>query len=122
VFKKLHTIFVVGGVKISATFLTVARSMYSPSRLLFARNLVLAIANGLITLVILLIAPLGLAAVIINTLLVACSTFMLSVFGDVVVRWLLQGTNPHGLPTNANPNVGITPQTSHQPTQRPDRW
>ncbi|WP_228024218.1 CRISPR-associated protein Csx18 [Synechocystis salina] len=96
--------------------------MYSPSRLLFARNLVLAIANGLITLVILLIAPLGLAAVIINTLLVACSTFFLSIFGDAAVRWLLQGTNPHGLSATANRNADIEPQTSHQPTQRPDRW
>ncbi|MFS8911527.1 CRISPR-associated protein Csx18 [Synechococcus sp. H60.3] len=39
------------------------------------RNFVTATINGLITLVILLIAPLGLAAVITNTILVAIASF-----------------------------------------------
>jgi hypothetical protein len=45
--------------------------MHLSSRGTQVRNLSVAVANGSITLIILLIAPLGLAAVIINTLLEA---------------------------------------------------
>jgi hypothetical protein len=44
--------------------------------------------NGGITLIILLIAPLGLAAVIINTLLVAVSTYIVASAADRVILWL----------------------------------
>jgi Na+/serine symporter len=44
--------------------------MYISPRAAKVRNVLVSAANGSITLIILLIAPLGLAAVIINTLLV----------------------------------------------------
>lgn len=53
------------------------------------RNVAVAAVNGTITLIVLLIAPLGLAAVLINTLLVTASTFLVSTLMDFVVRWLL---------------------------------
>jgi hypothetical protein len=52
------------------------------------RNVLLAGTNGAITLVILLIAPLGLAAVIINTLLVTAATFITGYVSDWVIVFL----------------------------------
>jgi hypothetical protein len=52
------------------------------------RNALVAISNGSITLVILLIAPLGLAAVIINTLLVTVVTYAVSSIVDRIIVWL----------------------------------
>jgi hypothetical protein len=62
--------------------------MYSSSRSNQVRNLSVAAVNGIITLVILLIAPLGLAAVIINTALVTIATYFSSIAADRVVRYL----------------------------------
>lgn len=53
------------------------------------RNALVAIFNGGITLIILLIAPLGLAAVIVNTLLITASTYIVACLADWVVVWLL---------------------------------
>jgi len=63
-------------------------SMYISSRAAIARNIAVSAINGLITLIILLIAPLGLAAVIINTLLVTLSSFAIATAGDRITRWL----------------------------------
>lgn len=63
--------------------------MYLTMRAAFIRNVIAAASNGVITLVLLLIAPLGLAAVIVNTALVTISTFLVCTGGDWVVRWLL---------------------------------
>ncbi len=52
------------------------------------RNLVLAAVNGSVTLIILLIAPLGLAAVIINTLLVTASTWFVATVCDRIIVYL----------------------------------
>jgi hypothetical protein len=52
------------------------------------RNLFLSIVNGSVTLIILLIAPLGLAAVIINTILVAAATFLTASVSDRIVLFL----------------------------------
>lgn len=68
--------------------------MYLSNRAMFTRNVAAAIANGSITLVILLIAPLGLAAVMINTLLVTASTFLVCGVMDGVTVWLLKASNP----------------------------
>lgn len=68
--------------------------MYFSQRALWVRNGAAACVNGAITLVILLIAPLGLAAVIINTILVMVSTLVMGVAMDRVVVWLLQGQAP----------------------------
>jgi hypothetical protein len=63
-------------------------NMYVNNRSLLVRNLALATANGGITLVILLIAPLGLAAVIINTVLITISTFVTATAADRVIKYL----------------------------------
>ncbi len=52
------------------------------------RNLVTAVINGSITLAILLIAPLGLAAVITNTILVAIASFFSGALAEIVMDLL----------------------------------
>ncbi|MEB3190423.1 MAG: CRISPR-associated protein Csx18 [Snowella sp.] len=68
--------------------------MLARQRLLFIRNLAIALVNGLFTLIILLIAPLGLLAVIVNTFLVIVASFFVGMVGDQVIRWLLAGFDP----------------------------
>lgn len=63
--------------------------MYTSNRAQQLRNGLVAITNGSITLIILLIAPLGLAAVIINTLLVTVSSYVISSVADRIIIWLL---------------------------------
>ena len=63
--------------------------MNTSFRAIQLRNGLVSISNGAITLVILLIAPLGLAAVIVNTLLVTVATYAVSSVGDRIVGWLL---------------------------------
>ncbi|QQE67390.1 hypothetical protein GFS31_41030 (plasmid) [Leptolyngbya sp. BL0902] len=65
--------------------------MYVTMRAALVRNAVVSVFNGGITLAILLIAPLGLAAVIANTLLVAASTLVMTTAGDGVVYFLQGG-------------------------------
>jgi hypothetical protein len=62
--------------------------MYLSSRAAQVRNLSVATINGSITLVILLIAPLGLTAVIINTLLVTVASYVTATAADGIVRYL----------------------------------
>jgi hypothetical protein len=62
--------------------------MYITSRASTIRNFSLAVVNGTITLIILLIAPLGLSAVIFNTFLVTVATFFASLVTDQIVRYL----------------------------------
>jgi hypothetical protein len=62
--------------------------MYISSRAALVRNLAVAILNGSITLIILLIAPMGLAGVITNTLLITVSSFFNACLGDGLVRFL----------------------------------
>ncbi|MCT0224002.1 CRISPR-associated protein Csx18 [Synechococcus sp. CS-1328] len=59
--------------------------MTRPSLLVHA---VVAGVNGLISLTLLLIAPLGLATVITLTLLLTLSTFLGGLSGEGVLRWL----------------------------------
>lgn len=68
--------------------------MYINKRSQLVRNITLAIANGSITLIILLIAPLGLAAVIINTVLITISTFVTATASDKIVRYLQPSQQP----------------------------
>lgn len=58
------------------------------------RNIAVAAVNGIITLTLLLIAPLGLFAVVVNTILVTASTFFVSTLADIVVVWLLAPSRP----------------------------
>lgn len=62
--------------------------MYISSRTALVRNASVSIVNGSITLIILLIAPLGLMAVIINTLLVTISTYAVTTVADRVIAFL----------------------------------
>ena len=62
--------------------------MHLSTRAAVVRNLSTAIVNGAITLTLLLIAPLGLAAVIGNTFLVTTASFFVGTFADMVVDWL----------------------------------
>jgi hypothetical protein len=71
--------------------------MYLSSRAIFIRNLIVSGVNGAITLILLLIAPLGLAAVLTNTVLIAASTFATCSLGDLVVGWLLHSRIPSSL-------------------------
>ena len=61
------------------------------------RNAVAAVANGGISLTILLIAPLGLFAVVINTVLIMISTYGVLAVSDRVLAYLQQGNNSQGL-------------------------
>lgn len=62
--------------------------MYISSRVALVRNLSVSLFSGIVTLVILLIAPLGIVAVVINTLLITITTFIVGTVGDRVVTFL----------------------------------
>jgi hypothetical protein len=62
--------------------------MYISRRSATLKNVSVSTVNGSITLVILLIAPLGLAAVVINTLLVTVATYFVCNMADRIVLWL----------------------------------
>ncbi|MBV8885487.1 MAG: hypothetical protein JO235_16035 [Chroococcidiopsidaceae cyanobacterium CP_BM_RX_35] len=62
--------------------------MYLSPRAAQVRNIAVAAVNGAITLIILLIAPLGLAAVIFNTLLVTVASYATAIAADRVVQFL----------------------------------
>jgi hypothetical protein len=59
--------------------------IYLSPRAAQLRNSLVATTTGSITLIILLIAPLGLAAVIINTLLVTATTYGISQTADRII-------------------------------------
>lgn len=77
--------------------------MYISTRAQRLRNMMVALSTGSITLIILLIAPLGLAAVIINTLLVTVATYAVSSVADRVIAWLLPPTQAELL-SQSHPN------------------
>jgi hypothetical protein len=77
--------------------------MYLSSRAAKLRNLALSGLNGSITLVILLIAPLGIAAVIINTALVSLATYLTATLRDRIIRHLQQESTRAELLGNAGP-------------------
>ena len=68
--------------------------MYLSFRAAIVRNVVVSGINCVVTLTLLLIAPLGLAAVISNTVMVTLSTLLVCTLGDVVVMWLSRGGQP----------------------------
>jgi hypothetical protein len=76
--------------------------MYILSRAASVRNLTLSATNGLITLIILLIAPLGIAAVIINTALITVATYITATAADRVVCYLTSSTQQAELLSRAN--------------------
>ncbi|MEQ8959470.1 MAG: CRISPR-associated protein Csx18 [Coleofasciculus sp. C2-GNP5-27] len=62
--------------------------IYMSRRTARVRNGLVSLFNGGVTLIILLIAPLGLAAVIVNTGLVMGSSYAIASLADGVIRWL----------------------------------
>lgn len=66
--------------------------MYISSRAASIRNLALSATNGAVSLVILLIAPLGFAAVIINTILIVVTTYITATAADRIIRYLSSST------------------------------
>jgi hypothetical protein len=88
--------------------------MYISKRSAFVRNCAAAGVNGTITLVILLIAPLGLLAVIVNTFLITLSTFIVCSVGDRVVIWLWRDR----LPDDSSPTYGLTYRESNREIER----
>lgn len=71
--------------------------MYLSMKAAFVRNIAIALVNGLITLALLLIAPLGLAGVITNTVCVTVATFLVGTGFDLVIGWLSTGGPPDTL-------------------------
>ncbi|MEA5421100.1 CRISPR-associated protein Csx18 [Spirulina sp. CCNP1310] len=76
------------------------------------RNGVVAGVNGAITLTLLLIAPLGLAAVITNTALITASTFVVGIAADGVVRWLSPLSRPGYIPPQSQSDLERSPYRS----------
>lgn len=68
--------------------------MFLSPRIALVRNLAVALFNGLIALVILLIAPMGLAGVITNTVMIAVASFFNATACDRVVLFLQSGQTP----------------------------
>lgn len=71
--------------------------MYVSFRTVLVRNLAVAIVNGCITLIILLIAPLGLMAVLTNTFLVMVTTYIVGFAADRVLLFLQRGNEANTL-------------------------
>jgi hypothetical protein len=72
------------------------------------RNLFVSGTNGALTLIILLIAPLGLTAVIINTTLVILATFTTAQATDRVIRFL-QSDRPSRNPVLEADSLQVLP-------------
>jgi hypothetical protein len=81
--------------------------MYISPRVATLRHVLVSIFNGGITLIILLIAPLGLAAVIINTLLVTMATYVVSGIADRVIILLLPEQKAEFISASKPRNKGI---------------
>lgn len=64
--------------------------MQHPSRFVLFRNVSVSLVNGLLTLIILLIAPLGLVAVITCTAAVTLASFVVGATSDQILRWLTE--------------------------------
>lgn len=95
--------------------------MYINQRSQFVRNVALAVANGGITLIILLIAPLGLAAVIINTILITISTFVTATASDKIIRYLQpdrQSRNATFQPLDEDPETAQIDSRKHHSNLR----
>ncbi len=86
------------------------------------KNIASAFINGLITLILLLIAPLGLASVIFITFMVTVSTFMVTMTFDFITIWLLNSSREQYFdrPLNDPYNNPITRQNNPNLSRRND--
>ncbi len=89
--------------------------MYFSHRAAQVRNISVAGVNGAITLGILLVAPLGLAAVIVNTLMVTIATYATATTADLVVQFLQGDTKRVEVLSQSSK---MRPTDSHDLTQR----
>lgn len=103
----------------SVSVLHLRQPMYISPRGVLIRNGATAVVNGAITLMLLLIAPLGLAAVIINTFAVTVSTFAVCMAADFVVAWLIRPSSPDSL--SGGHRFGINKRTREEIDRR-QRW
>lgn len=86
------------------------------SRAALIRNLAVSALNGSITLIILLIAPMGLAAVITNTLLVTAASFVNATFCDRIVQFLQPSSpNIERVTLNSSPSNSIDKSNDYPP-------
>lgn len=76
------------------------------------RNWAIALINGSITLIILLIAPLGLLAVIVNTILITLASYGTGVISDRVIYYLSQ--KQQNSFANNQGNQSVYPPTERQ--------
>jgi hypothetical protein len=95
--------------------------MYISPRAAKVRNVMVSVFNGGTTLIILLIAPLGLAAVIINTLLVAIATYGITTIADRVILWLHPVSEAELLSDSASSSGGLHRQPRHSSVERTRR-
>lgn len=94
--------------------------MVVSQRAALVRNVLMSGTNGAITLVILLIAPLGLAAVWINTLLVVAASFGTATLSDRVILFLQQGNADSRMSLQVQPPTQgpMVRREDHNPPQR----
>lgn len=92
--------------------------MYISRRASRVRNILVSVANGSLTLIILLIAPLGLASVIINTLLVTFSTYFVACLADWVVAWLEPSASANVISNGEAPLRNISHQRQESAFER----
>jgi hypothetical protein len=82
------------------------------------KSIAIAFINGLITLILLLIAPLGLAIVITNTIIIAFSSFMVSIVFDFITIWLLKSPNNKFFDVPYGNKIGQTKKNKSSAIQR----
>ena len=70
------------------------------------RSLSVAVANAIITWVILIIAPLGLFAVIVCTVLIFFSSLIFGLLGDIAMALMLRDSNPPAMAGGRPPAAG----------------
>ncbi len=69
------------------------------------RSLSVAVANAIITWVILIIAPLGLFAVIVCTVLIFFSSLIFGLLGDIAMALMLRDSNPASMSGGRPPSA-----------------
>jgi len=69
------------------------------------RNISVSVANGILSLIILLIAPLGLLAVVINTILVMASTYGTLAASDRIIMYLQRDQQVELLPRSKSTDI-----------------
>ncbi len=90
--------------------------MYISSRGMVIRNFTIAVVNGSLTLIILLIAPVGLATVISNTFLVTVGSFFTATLMDGMTRFLQPNRSIEDIPLHYDRpyNSALNPRSSHE--------